>query len=384
MKAIVLVAPGRLEVVDDWPEPEPGPHDVVVRVHSVGLCGSDLTVYHGRRTTPTLPWVMGHEGGGEIVAVGPEVTDRRVGQRVVIEPNYCCRQCPPCRSGRTSACTRRLAVGLNHPGLLAERVTVPARFTWPVPADWHGQILGVVEPVAVARSAVRRGGVRAGEHCLVVGAGSQGLLVCQALRAAGAVPFVVEPHPGRLALASRLGARPLTREAEQTFPVVFEAAGVPAAVRTALDRAAPGASVVLIGLSQTPLPISAYELVRRQLTVRGSLIYDHPADFPETLAAIARGDLDPGRVMQPGYRPDRAATAFAESDRLPGKAWLDLSSWPQRPAAGPRPRTAPPHRHDPVAGDRRDDDVAGERRDDDVAGGAGMTTLPEGGRDDDR
>jgi alcohol dehydrogenase/L-iditol 2-dehydrogenase len=320
----------------------PGPHDVVVQMRAVGLCGSDLTVFRGQRATPALPWVMGHEGGGDIVAVGAKVTGRGVGQRVAIEPNYCCLDCSPCRSGRTSSCLRRLAVGLNHPGLLAERVAIPARFTWPVPADWAGETLACVEPAAVARSAVRRAGVRSADRCLVVGAGSQGLLMCQALLAAGAEPVVVEPHPGRRDMARRLGARPLDPDSNESFPFVFEAAGVPAAVRTGLQRAEPGATVTLIGLSQAQLPTSTYELVRRQLTLRGSLIYDHPADFPDTIDAIAAGRLDPARVTQPGYPPGRAASAFTESADLPGKAWLDLSAWQGTPAPAPPARSGDP------------------------------------------
>jgi alcohol dehydrogenase/L-iditol 2-dehydrogenase len=330
VKAIVLVTPGEVATVDDWPEPTPGPHDVVVEMRAVGLCGSDLTVYRGTRAAPVLPWVMGHEGGGDIVAVGAEVTDRRVGQRVAIEPNYCCLDCPQCASGRTSACLRRLAVGLNHPGLLAERVAMPARFSWPVPADWPGETLACVEPAAVARTAVRRSGLRPGDRCLVVGAGSQGLLMCQALLATGAAPAVIEPHPGRRDLALRLGARALGADSEETFPYVFEAAGVPEAVRTALQRAAPAATVTMVGLSQAPLPTTTYELVRRQLTLRGSLIYDHPVDFPDTIEAIATGHLEPAKVTHPGYPPDQVAAVLADSIQLPGKAWLDLSDWHRR------------------------------------------------------
>jgi alcohol dehydrogenase/L-iditol 2-dehydrogenase len=319
--------PGRVEVAEDWPEPVPGPREVVVRMRGVGLCGSDLDVYHGRRKTPVLPWLMGHEGGGDIVAVGRGVTDRRVGQRVAIEPNYCCLDCPSCRAGRSSACSRRVVVGMDHPGLLAERVAVPARFTWPVPADWVDETLSCVEPVAVARSAVRRSRVEPGDRCLVVGAGSQGLFLCQALLAAGAAPVVVEPHPGRLALALRMGAAPAGDTPDETFRFVFEAAGAAGAVQTAIARAGPGATVTLVGLSPTPLPLTASQLVRRQLTLRGSLIYDHPVDFPDTIAALARRELEPARVVQPGFHPERAAEAFAGARQVPGKAWLDLSPW---------------------------------------------------------
>jgi alcohol dehydrogenase/L-iditol 2-dehydrogenase len=327
VRAIVLVRPGQVELVEDWPEPVAGPDEVVVRMRGVGLCGSDLAVYHGSRATPALPWLIGHEGGGDVVAVGAGVTDRRVGQRVAIEPNYCCLDCPPCRTGNTSGCTRRAAVGFNHPGLLAERVAVPARFTWPVPGDWDDAKLSCVEPVAVARSAVRRSRIRSGDRALVVGAGSQGLFLCQALLATGAVPLIIEPHPGRRALAQRLGAAPAGDDPDETFPFGFEAAGVPGAVRTVLDRAGPGGTVVLVGLSRTPLPLAASQLVRRQLTLRGSLIYDHPADFPDTIAALAGRGLDPTLVVQPGFTPERAPEAFADAPQVPGKAWLDLSPW---------------------------------------------------------
>lgn len=325
MRAIVLVGPSTVEVVEDWPEPDPGPREVVVRMRGVGLCGSDLAVFHGQRAIPELPWVMGHEGGGDIVAVGAGVTERQVGQRVAIEPNYCCLECGSCHAGYTWACTRRIVVGMNYPGLLKERVAVPARFTWPVPAAWADETLACVEPVAVARSAVRRSGVTPGERCLVVGAGSQGLFLCQALRAAGAVPVVVEPHPGRLALAQQLGSA--RDDPGETFQCVFEAAGAAGAVQAALDRAGPGATVVLVGLSETPLPLTGSQLVRRQLTLRGSLIYDHPADFPDTISALARGELDPAEVVQPGFTPEAAAEAFAGARQVPGKPWLDLSPW---------------------------------------------------------
>ena len=80
MRAVALVAPGQVEVVDDWPEPAPGSDDVVVRIRGVGLCGSDLSVFDGSRQVPGMPWVFGHEGGGDIVALGSGVRDREIGQ----------------------------------------------------------------------------------------------------------------------------------------------------------------------------------------------------------------------------------------------------------------------------------------------------------------
>jgi threonine dehydrogenase-like Zn-dependent dehydrogenase len=324
MRAAVLSAPGRVEVVGNWPEPAPGPHDVVVAVRGVGLCGSDLSVYDGTRPVRTMPWVMGHEGGGDIVAVGDQVRDRAIGQRVVIEPNYPCLRCRHCRSGRTSACGDRGIVGIDLPGLLAERVAVPARFTWPVDGGAPGELLASVEPFAVARSAVQGSGVGTGDRCLVVGAGSQGLLVCLSLLALGARPDILDPHHGRAEFAVELGAR--RAQDGRDYPFVFETAGVTTAVRTALDRAAPMAIVVLIGLDPADLPLSTLDLVRRQLTLQGKLIYNHPHDFADTLGALNDG-ISPSLVVRAGFAPDDAGAAFAQARTVAGKTWIDLSRW---------------------------------------------------------
>jgi threonine dehydrogenase-like Zn-dependent dehydrogenase len=324
MRAVVLSEPGRVAHIQDWPEPALGPHDVLVAMSGVGLCGSDLSVYDGTRATPSFPWVMGHEGGGDIVAVGDQVRDREVGQRVVIEPNYPCLACARCRSGHTSACAERDIVGMNVPGLLAERVAVPSRFTWPVDSNAPGELLASIEPFAVARSAVASSGVGPGDRCLVVGAGSQGLLVCMSLLAAGAQPDVIDPHEGRTELAVDLGAQHAADGAD--YPFVFETAGVLAAVRDGLDRAAPLATVVMIGLNPAKLPLSMLDLVRRQLTVQGALIYNHPKDFAETVSALSRGPL-PSRTIRAGYVPDDADAAFKQARSIVGKSWIDLSSW---------------------------------------------------------
>lgn len=324
MKAVVLAAPRHVEVVDDWPEPAAGPDDVVVAIRGVGLCGTDLGLYDGKRAVPARPWVIGHEGGGEIVAVGSRVTNRHVGQRVVVEPNYCCLTCPACQAGRTSACPRRQIVGVDHPGLLAERVAVPARFTWPAPCS--DATLACVEPLAVARSAVRRSGIRPGDACLVVGAGSQGLFLCQALLAAGVQPTVTDPHEGRMAVAEQLGAK-LAEPAPAGYPFVFEASGAAAAWDTAVAAVGSTGVVVAIGMGAESVQLSTHDLVQRQLTVRGSLIYDHPGDFAGTVAAVIRGDLAPTRVVRASFPPEQAAAAFAEAPAVPGKSWIDLAAW---------------------------------------------------------
>jgi 2-desacetyl-2-hydroxyethyl bacteriochlorophyllide A dehydrogenase len=319
MRAVVLVAPGVVALDEQWPEPVCGPDEVIVAVRGVGLCGSDLSVVAGHRAVPGLPWVLGHEGYGEIVSVGSGVTDRRPGQVVVIEPNYPCLDCSPCRSGATSGCAERRIVGITEPGLLAERVAVPAAFTWPVPPDWAAEDVVCVEPLSVALHALELAAVDPGERCLVIGAGSQGQLVALAARRSRAVVHVIEPHPGRLALARSLGA--LEDDAGE-YPIVIETSGVPSAFEQALARVAPGGRVIVIGQSTVPAEVATFTLVQRRLTIRGCLIYDHPGGFTRTIMALGEADLRPGRVLQARFDATEAARAFAEAGTRAGKTWI--------------------------------------------------------------
>lgn len=322
MRAVLLgESPWSLRVTDDWPEPSAGSGQVIVRVRGVGICGSDLALLSGRRRAPAYPWVPGHEAFGDVVMTGEGVDRARLGQRVVIEPNYPCLRCPSCRSGRTSMCQDRVIVGFSAPGTLAALIAVPAPFAWPVPAGLADADVVCLEPLTVALAAIRRSGAVPGDRCLVVGAGSQGTLLCTALLARGITPHVLEPHDGRLELAVSLGAR-AAEPGDTDFGVVFETSGAAAALSEAVTRAAPGATVVLIGLGGDATAVDTALVVRNQLTLRGSLIYDHPGDFAGTVT----GPVDsPGRVLRASYPLEQAPEAFRAASEVPGKTWIRLT-----------------------------------------------------------
>lgn len=324
MRAIALLAPGELALIEQ-PEPECGPTDVVVAMRALGLCGSDLSVYTGATPIPRHPWVIGHEGGGEIIAVGEEVQDRRLGQVVVIEPNICCFKCGPCKAGQTSSCENRRALGMTEPGIGAERVAIPAEFCWPMDDGTVSTTLACFEPRVVAQAAVRRSGVQPDDRCLIVGTGSQGLMLCLQLLSIGVQPFVIEPHEGRLQLALQLGARS-DQLALGNYPFVFETSGAQSAFRAALDATASGGQLVLIGQSHDAVEITTRELVQRQITIRSSLIYDHPQDFGGATSDSQAHVAQLATVMKKRYAPRDADLACREAHDVAGKAWIDLSS----------------------------------------------------------
>jgi len=320
VRALALVEPGRVEVVER-PDPVPAPSEVLVRMTGVGICGSDLSVFDGHRKVPGTPWVLGHEGVGEIVEVGGEVTGRQVGERVVIEPNYCCFTCTSCRAGFSSGCENRQIVGINVPGLLAEYVAVPAPFAWLAPEGLATEELVCLEPYTVGTAASRRAEARPGQRALVVGAGSTGLLLVVHLVERGLETWFVEPAVDRAELAAKLGARPLGDDADLRFEQVFETSGTVPGTELAVASAAPGGAVTLLGLATDPAKIVPATIVRGRLTVRGSMIYEHPGDFAATTAAPPRGL---GRVVRCRFTLEEGQEAFLSARTVAGKSWISL------------------------------------------------------------
>lgn len=301
------------------PDPELGPDDVRIRVGGVGLCGSDTSVFSGRWPTPSLPWIMGHEAFGTIESVGSNVPTARLGETVVIEPNAVCLECAQCRRGITSACERRQSVGMNRPGALADLLVVPSSFAWPV-TGLEPAALVCVEPLAVVQAALRRMPRALPAAALVVGAGPQGLLMCLTLLARGVRVQVVDVNPARAAFALGLGAE--ASPPAERFELVVDTVGSPEAHAGAVERAEVGGTVLVLGLDDRPLGLSARVLVRRQLELRGSLTYDHPHDFRATLDTLARDDMELTRIVTNEYALEDAQAAFEAGPLAAGKTWV--------------------------------------------------------------
>jgi len=322
MLAAVVTGRGALAMTDDLPEPEPGVGEVLVELEALGVCGSDVAVARGEVVPPRFPWVIGHEAVGVVVGVGEGVSRARVGERVVVEPNYPCGSCVPCRSGVTAVCERRVIAGRTVPGFACERFAVPDRFAWTVGPQLAPEELVCVEPVAVALHAASAAGADLAERCLVVGAGSQGLLLCQVLMARGAAVDVVEPVEERCRLAEELGAHPVRQESASSWKVVFETSGTANGLATAVRATAAMGRIVLVGIPHGEPPVPVELLVRRQLTVVGSIIYDHPGGFEEAIELVSSGKIGVQAVVRHRFALCRAPDALRAAPLLAGKSWI--------------------------------------------------------------
>lgn len=320
MRAAVLYAPRdlRVEAVAD---PVPASGEVLLRVRMAGVCGTDYRIWSGDRPT-RYPLIMGHEFVGEVAAVGEGVGNLAPGDTVAVEPNYSCGTCALCQEGNRNLCLGRTAVGIDVDGGFAELARVPARTCWPAPPGCSPSRLLLAEPLAVVVRAVNRGAVRAGETAAVLGAGTLGLLALQVLRARGARVLAVSRSDRRLSLARELGADAVhslaagpATEAVQRFSgregvdLVVETAGTPEAVEDAVGLARPGGRVVLSGLPHEPSRVHFFWVVRRELTIMGSMIYQD--EFPEALQLLHAGAVRTDPLVTHRFELNAIQEAFA-------------------------------------------------------------------------
>ncbi len=318
MRALLLDRPNEVRVAD-LPSPQCLDGEVLVKVLGVGVCGSDLSVFKGHRQVPSYSWQMGHEGVGEIVGLGKGVKDREDGERVVIEPNCCCLSCAVCLSGVTSGCLNRVIVGIAAPGVIAEYVSLPSAFAWKVPSSLSIEEMICLEPLTVAAAALRRSGAKDGDKTLVIGEGSSGLSLISLLLSKGFAAYFIEPNPGRSTLVTRLGA--LSHETGASYNPVFVCSGTADGSLQAISLAAEGATITLVGLSTSPVEVIPTDIVRRRLTIVGSMIYDHPTDFQEMLRHIPEAISG---IVGAKFTLDDAQMAFEAASGVPGKSWISL------------------------------------------------------------
>ena len=333
MRAIVLDGPCRV-AVRDVAVPRCADGEVLVAVERAGICGSDLAVFNGDRPTQH-PLIMGHEAIGRIVETG--TSEHARGSRVVIEPNMPCGSCSVCRRGHGNVCPSKRSLGMNWPGAFAEFVAVRSEFAHPLPPDLAADDAVGIEPLAVALHAVQTGAVSQGEQVTVIGCGAEGLLLIQVLVAHGARVIAADLAEDRLAVARRLGAEAVVRvsaDPDTTIdprlrtPVVFESAGTAAALELALRAAAPGGRVVALGLASSPAQLVPLAFVRRGLTLVGSLIYDHPADFQHAIRLVRERRIQPSVLVEHVVNGLAAVPSAFEAllaDHRSGKTLIDIA-----------------------------------------------------------
>lgn len=310
MRSAFLNKPNEI-LIKDIETPEPKFGEVRVRLSKVGICGSDVHLFLGHRLLDK-PTIIGHEGLGFIDKIGEGVTGRNIGERVIIEPNIPCRKCQYCMSGNGNICVNKRVIGLNESGCFAEYVSLPAEFTWKVPAEISDEDAVVVEPTAVAVHALFSSKAKPGDTIAIIGLGAIGLLLTHLALKLGYRVFVSELNAAKVKMATDLGASPLTPNGgtldtqaqflEENWvgnnvSAVFECAGSAHTASLATAAAPRGSEIVLVGLSGGLATFTPLKIAREGIQIIPSIIYDHPFDFQRTLQLIRSKVIQPSLII---------------------------------------------------------------------------------------
>ncbi|MEU7826758.1 alcohol dehydrogenase catalytic domain-containing protein [Catellatospora sp. NPDC049133] len=326
--------------VVDVPETAPGPGQVQINVAFTGICGTDLHILHGdmdRRVA--MPAVLGHEMSGTVAQLGEGVDGWRPGEPVTVLPVLPCGTCVTCAAGHGHVCPRLTFIGIDSAGSMQQRWNVPAGALVRLPDTLDLAHGALAEPTAVAVHDVRRSGLTADEHAVVVGGGPVGLLIAVVARRTGARVLVLEPSPQRRAVADRLGfttADPTTADTTALIgdwtggegaAVCFEVSGAAAGVATAVQALAPRGRLVMVAIHAAPREVDLHRFFWRELTMLGARLYSRP-DMATAVELVADGHIPAAQLITHVEPLARVGEAFAALESGAGvmKVLLDCGS----------------------------------------------------------
>jgi len=303
MKALSLDSPLNWKQIDIAEPSSPGPTEAIVRVHQVGICGTDLSGYLGKMPFFSYPRIPGHELGVEVVAVGSEVTQVKVGDRCAVEPYINCQKCYACRRGHTNCCEHHQTLGVHCDGGLRPYFTVPARKLH-ISRHLSFEQLALVETLAIGCHAVDRAAIKAGEWVLVIGAGPIGLATIEFVKLTGANLVVMDVNEQRLDFCRKvMGVKhtvlvkegleaELRKICDDHMPdVVIDATGNNQAMSRAFGYITHAGRLVFVGITTEEVSFKHPVFHRPE----GTLLCSRNAlsrDFARIIELIEKGQID--------------------------------------------------------------------------------------------
>lgn len=299
----VMTRPGEIEF-QEVPIPEITDDQVLIKIMRIGVCGSDIHVYHGEHPFTRYPVTQGHEVSGEIVKVGARVTGLMDGQRVTVEPQVVCGKCHPCRNGKYNLCEKLRVMGFQTTGTASHFFAVDSKRVTPLPDDMSYDEGALLEPLAVAVHAVRQMGSVEGLKVAVLGAGPIGNLVAQAAKGMGAASVLItDVSDFRLQKAHECGIPHIvntkTRDFEKAMveafgpdkaDVIYDCAGNDATIGQAIAAARKGSVIVLVAVFADLAHVDLAVLNDHELSLKTSMMYRHE-DYEGAIALIQRGGV---------------------------------------------------------------------------------------------
>ncbi len=331
MKAIRVDAPGKLEIAEIEQPKISNPYEVLVKVTSGSICGSDVHIYDGTNSLATYPAIIGHEFGGIVEKVGDLVGNVKPGDVVAVDPVRPCGNCYACNHGGQNVCRDVKVTGVHIPGGFAEYVVAPVDRVHKVNPDLLSpSMVCLVEPYSIGVEVNRRGRIAKGDNVLIMGSGPIGMCIMQDAKARGATVTMTDIIDVRLEEAKKMGADAVINVKEKDLrkvvdemtdgegmAVVVDAVCSRASFPQALDLACAGGRAVILGLSDVPSEVASVAITKKELDVIGSRLNNRC--FPEVIASMEAGMYTPDRLRSHSYKFTDVADAFDQVMNRPAE-----------------------------------------------------------------
>lgn len=299
----VMTSPGVIEF-REVPMPEPGEEQVLVKIKRIGVCGSDIHVYHGKHPFTSYPVTQGHEVSGEVVKLGEKAEGFAVGQKVTIEPQVVCGECYPCRHGKYNLCEELKVMGFQTTGTASEYFAVDAAKVTPLPKSLSYEEGAMIEPLAVAVHGIRQMGDVSGLKVAVLGAGPIGNLVAQAAKGLGADQVMItDISDYRLEKAQQCGVDFCVNTKRRDFgeamaeafgpdkaDVIYDCAGNNTTMGQAIRCARKGSVIVLVAVFAGMAEVDLAVANDHELDLKSTMMYRHE-DYLEAIRLVEEGKV---------------------------------------------------------------------------------------------
>jgi 2-desacetyl-2-hydroxyethyl bacteriochlorophyllide A dehydrogenase len=304
MRQAIMTAPGKIEY-HEVPEPDVlKGNEILLRIKKIGICGSDIHVYHGKHPATPYPVIQGHEYSAIVEAVGKNVTKTAPGMKATARPQLVCGECAPCKRGQYNACQNLKVQGFQAPGVAQDLFVVPDDRLIVLPGNMTFEQGAMIEPAAVGAHSTKRSASLSGKNVVVSGAGTVGNFVAQFAKARGARKVLItDISEYRLNIARQCGIEGILNVHEvffkegiriffgdEGFQTGFEAAGVQESLDALLQNVEKGGEIIILGVYSKNPVVNMFYLGEHELNVYGSMMYRHE-DYEAAVELISSGKI---------------------------------------------------------------------------------------------
>lgn len=331
MKAIRIVEPFKVECID-VPKPEPKEGQALLKIEAAGICGSDIGAFRGTNNLVSYPRIIGHELAGTVISI-PDNNPKgiKVGDRVVAEPYMFCGHCYPCSIGRTNCCTDMHTLGVHVDGGMCEYFCHPASMLVKIPDGMTWEQAAMAEPLTISLHGIHRAQLKAGEYCVVIGAGPIGLAAAMAAQAYGAHGILIDLVQERLDFAhDKAGIEYIINSGKEDATarireitngnmaqVVVECSGANPAIRAALvDYVSHAGRITLTGWPKKETSLPTDLITKKEVDIRGGR--NSAGEFEEALELIHSRRVDMEKMLTKTVTPEEAPATIVDIEKNPG------------------------------------------------------------------